>query len=187
LRYIYPLQPWNCALYATSGDLAHTHDAAGPYGRFDAAAPYDDALAAWLSGGAPDRTQLLGRAASLVGEAKSCGFTGFVVLQGALDAAQAWTRQDPGSERQDSQSIAHGAQSSAGPASRKEGAEQRQARRSRENRSKRGKSREEGQEQLHVADDMDDRQGRPVGVKTQVLAVGHPSYYGMMVASVQLS
>ncbi|GFR47862.1 hypothetical protein Agub_g9671 [Astrephomene gubernaculifera] len=66
-----------------SGDLAHTWDSAGPYGFSEQAAQFDAAVLQWARD--LDRDALLKAAAKSVGEAKSCGFPGMVVLQGILD------------------------------------------------------------------------------------------------------
>ncbi|KAH3760898.1 hypothetical protein Pelo_7300 [Pelomyxa schiedti] len=66
-----------------SGDLAHTHDATGPYGYSPTAEPFDEACGQWVE--KQDRDQLLDVAAGLVEEALCCGFTGFCILQGMLD------------------------------------------------------------------------------------------------------
>jgi len=65
-----------------SADLAHTHDAAGPYGYSDAAQPFDDAVAAWAV--SLNRTLLTSTAASYAPKALSCGFTGLVMLDALL-------------------------------------------------------------------------------------------------------
>ncbi|KXZ55822.1 hypothetical protein GPECTOR_2g1373 [Gonium pectorale] len=67
-----------------SGDLAHTWDPAGPYGYSDHAAVFDRAVTQWAHD--LDRSALLKTAAKSVGEAKSCGFPGLVLLQGLMDS-----------------------------------------------------------------------------------------------------
>ena len=77
-----------------SGDLAHTHDKDGPYGYSSAAGPFDAAIIQWEGQG--NRDALLTAAAGYVQEALSCGFPGFVMLQGMLDARggpEVWTPQ----------------------------------------------------------------------------------------------
>ena len=64
-----------------SGDLAHTHLASGPYGFSPAAAPYDAHIADWA--GSLDRAAL-DAATAYADDAKSCGYTGAVLLHGLL-------------------------------------------------------------------------------------------------------
>ncbi|CAH1796075.1 unnamed protein product [Owenia fusiformis] len=66
-----------------SGDLAHTHDRDGPYGYSDAAEPFDQACGRWIT--AKNRKEITKVAASYVTKALSCGYTGFVMLQGMID------------------------------------------------------------------------------------------------------
>eukprot|EP00731_Ephydatia_muelleri_P015609 Em0009g33a len=68
-----------------SGDLAHTHLPDGPYGYSNASEPYDMACGLWAS--TLDTSALMVTAAGLVDRALSCGFTGFVLLHGMLQAA----------------------------------------------------------------------------------------------------
>ena len=72
-------------LVVVSGDLAHTHLASGPYGYNPAAVPFDAALGAWAS--SLDPAPLLENATALADDAKSCGFTGAVMLHGLLNAS----------------------------------------------------------------------------------------------------
>ena len=72
-------------LVVVSGDLAHTHLASGPYGYNPAAVPFDAALGAWAS--CLDPAPLLENATALADDAKSCGFTGAVMLHGLLNAS----------------------------------------------------------------------------------------------------
>jgi len=72
-------------LVVVSGDLAHTHRAAGPYGYSPAAAPFDAALGRWAA--TLDAAPLLGDATALADAAKSCGYTGAVLLHGLLNAS----------------------------------------------------------------------------------------------------
>mmetsp|Transcript_1246 Transcript_1246/g.1413 ORF Transcript_1246/g.1413 Transcript_1246/m.1413 type:complete len:328 (+) Transcript_1246:1-984(+) len=88
-----------------SGDLAHTHDKDGPFGFSDEAEPYDEAIMNWLSSldsrhligtNADDKEYYddfaVGSAASYVEKAISCGFTGFVMLQGIINqVGREWT------------------------------------------------------------------------------------------------
>lgn len=68
-----------------SGDMAHTHLSSGPYGYSNASEPFDLAVGRWA--GSLDPTPLLETAAGLVDRALSCGYTGFVMLHGLLEAA----------------------------------------------------------------------------------------------------
>ena len=56
----------------------------GPYGYSEAAQPYDDAAAQWA--GTLQESALLIQAAEYADHAKTCGFTGLVMLQGMLSA-----------------------------------------------------------------------------------------------------
>ncbi|PNH02248.1 hypothetical protein TSOC_011792, partial [Tetrabaena socialis] len=69
-----------------SGDLAHTWASDGPYGFSEAAGRFDAAAQQWARD--LDRGALLKGAAKAVGEAKSCGFPGMVVLQGVMDGVK---------------------------------------------------------------------------------------------------
>jgi len=64
-----------------SGDLAHTHQEDGPYGYSDNAEKFDQIFVKWAEGD-PDAFYSM---ISLTNTALSCGFTGFVMLQGMLD------------------------------------------------------------------------------------------------------
>jgi len=68
-----------------SSDLAHTHQADGPYGYSPAAEPFDRDCGAWA--GTLNGKYLTEDAAGLVKEALSCGYTGLVTLHGALERA----------------------------------------------------------------------------------------------------
>ncbi len=69
-----------------SGDLAHTHLAAGPYGWSPDAAPFDAAVAQWLTNGA--RFGEMGPLKDLAPKALSCAYAGLAVLAGvAIDTA----------------------------------------------------------------------------------------------------
>ena len=72
-----------------SADLSHVHSAGvNPYPPNDAvAARFDAAVGVWAA--ALDRDALVVTAAGLADEALSCGFTGLVLLEGALRAARA--------------------------------------------------------------------------------------------------
>jgi len=70
--------------WITSADLAHTHLSSGPYGFCACAKPFDVAIGRWM--------QELDSEALLVEATKqqklgaaSCGFTGLVLLEGAVD------------------------------------------------------------------------------------------------------
>jgi aromatic ring-opening dioxygenase LigB subunit len=71
-----------------SGDLSHTHLASGPYGYSNASGPYDEAIGRWAGHDDPCDEQseeaLLGRARTLQPDAKSCGFTGYVLWHGMM-------------------------------------------------------------------------------------------------------
>ncbi|XP_050402207.2 protein CA_C1420 [Patella vulgata] len=73
------------AVVIISADLAHTHSKDGPYGYSDAAQPFDDACGKWVEN--LDEQSLTKEAASYVIKAKSCGYTGLVMLQGLLSAS----------------------------------------------------------------------------------------------------
>lgn len=65
-----------------SADLAHTHEASGPYGYSPTAEPFDQACGRWA--GSLNATALTVDAAALADRALSCGYTGMVMLQGML-------------------------------------------------------------------------------------------------------
>eukprot|EP01084_Bolivina_argentea_P181671 313732_1 len=70
-----------------SADLSHTHNAnIMPYGNCTCAEPYDIAIGNWIN--SMNRDYLLNKASyeQSVG-AMSCGYTGFVLLQGMFDAS----------------------------------------------------------------------------------------------------
>uniref|UniRef100_A0A914VJL3 Extradiol ring-cleavage dioxygenase class III enzyme subunit B domain-containing protein n=1 Tax=Plectus sambesii TaxID=2011161 RepID=A0A914VJL3_9BILA len=69
-----------------SADLAHTHEATGPYGFSKAAEPFDRNIGNWAATLHP--SYLLEQAALYANDAKSCGFTGLVMLHGILEAGQ---------------------------------------------------------------------------------------------------
>ena len=80
-----------------SADLAHTHTAnVMPYGNCTCAEPYDEAIGNWIA--TQNRDYLLDKASyeQSVG-AMSCGYTGFVLLQGMFDQSKQggsnWTSQ----------------------------------------------------------------------------------------------
>ena len=71
-----------------SADLAHTHydERNMPYGYCECAQKYDDAISEWIE--LMDRDSLLQSARLMQLEgAKSCGFGGFVLLQGMFDSS----------------------------------------------------------------------------------------------------
>jgi aromatic ring-opening dioxygenase LigB subunit len=79
-----------------SGDLAHTHEASGPYGYSNASAPFDEAIGLWASDPCHQAAALLQTAAGFQAEALSCGYTGFVLLHGMLcneEETPAWTSE----------------------------------------------------------------------------------------------
>ncbi|KAL5004934.1 hypothetical protein ScPMuIL_018390 [Solemya velum] len=65
-----------------SADLAHTHSKDGPYGYSNTSEPFDRACGLWAQ--TLDGSSLLVTAAGYVDRALSCGFTGLVMLHGAL-------------------------------------------------------------------------------------------------------
>ncbi len=82
-----------------SGDLSHTHLPSGPYGYSTASALFDEAIGVWAGGNTnttenfgrnwdPCRPEaaltLLNRAKELQPDAKSCGFTGYVLWHGMM-------------------------------------------------------------------------------------------------------
>lgn len=82
-----------------SGDLSHTHQPSGPYGYSAASALFDEAIGVWAGGNTNIREQfdrswdpcqpeaahaLLNRAKELQPDAKSCGFTGYVLWHGMM-------------------------------------------------------------------------------------------------------
>ena len=67
-----------------SADLAHTHRADGPYGYSPASARFDAAVGAWADDPIRNSHWLLEEAAGLQTKAQCCGFTGMVMLHGAL-------------------------------------------------------------------------------------------------------
>lgn len=73
-------------LIIASADLAHTHDPDGPYGFSEDAEKYDMCVYNWASSQAP--LELTQKAAGYVHNAKSCGFAGLVMLEGALAVAR---------------------------------------------------------------------------------------------------
>jgi aromatic ring-opening dioxygenase LigB subunit len=67
-----------------SSDLSHTHQANGPYGYSNESEPFDRAVGEWAANPCQRASSLLETARSLQDNAKSCGFTGLVLLHGAL-------------------------------------------------------------------------------------------------------
>eukprot|EP00118_Oscarella_pearsei_P003893 m.16192 g.16192 ORF g.16192 m.16192 type:complete len:338 (+) comp26774_c0_seq2:831-1844(+) len=67
-----------------SGDLAHTHLKSGPYGYSPSAEPFDEACGLWAD--TLNGDYLTKVAAEYVDKALSCGYTGFVMLQGLLSS-----------------------------------------------------------------------------------------------------
>ena len=74
-----------------SGDLAHTHSKDGPYGYSPAADPFDAACGQWVA--KQSKEALISDASKLVDKALSCGYTGFVMLQGMMEEGglESWT------------------------------------------------------------------------------------------------
>ncbi|KAL4428144.1 hypothetical protein ABPG75_002233 [Micractinium tetrahymenae] len=150
-----------------SGDLAHTHDPAGPYGFSKDAAPFDAAVGRWADSLRAD--ELLGEAARRQHGAKSCGFLGMVMLHGmlhrgmaaALDgAAAALGSSARGAEGQLSTSVARAGTGAPG----QQAAGQRSL-----------------QEQQWPPADAGG--GVPGTWRGRLLALQHPTYYGMAVAT----
>lgn len=69
-----------------SADLAHTHEATGPYGYSPAAEPFDRNCGNWAATLHP--FYLLEKAAQYAQDAESCGYTGLVMLHGLLEAGK---------------------------------------------------------------------------------------------------
>lgn len=69
-----------------SGDLSHTHLPNGPYGYSNASSVFDKALGKWASDPYSNADALLKTAKKLQPCAKSCGFTGYVMWHGMLEA-----------------------------------------------------------------------------------------------------
>ena len=69
-----------------SGDLSHTHLANGPYGYSNTSAPFDKAIGKWAADacGWEAAKALLERATELQPDAKSCGFTGYILWHGMM-------------------------------------------------------------------------------------------------------
>jgi aromatic ring-opening dioxygenase LigB subunit len=67
-----------------SSDLSHTHQADGPYGYSNTSESFDHAVGEWAADPCHRASSLLKIARSLQDNAKSCGFTGLVLLHGAL-------------------------------------------------------------------------------------------------------
>mmetsp|Transcript_29088 Transcript_29088/g.70147 ORF Transcript_29088/g.70147 Transcript_29088/m.70147 type:complete len:195 (-) Transcript_29088:52-636(-) len=79
-----------------SGDLAHTHQTTGPYGYSNASGLFDAAMGEWANGGnrqtkgygdpcnVKSLHALLDKARKLQPDAKSCGFTGYILWHGMM-------------------------------------------------------------------------------------------------------
>ena len=67
-----------------SADLSHTHRLEGPYGYSNASAIFDAAVGKWANDPVANEDALLRIAASLQSRAMACGFTGLVMLHGAI-------------------------------------------------------------------------------------------------------
>jgi aromatic ring-opening dioxygenase LigB subunit len=83
-----------------SSDLAHTHLASGPYGYSPTAEPFDRACGQWAKNFVKNSNELLVNARELADDAKSCGYTGLVLLHGMLSSAGSnhWTSRLLGNE-----------------------------------------------------------------------------------------
>jgi len=68
-----------------SGDLSHTHEAMGPYGYSNSSLLFDTAMGRWASNPYQYGYELTEIGTSLIPNALSCGFTGFVLWQGILN------------------------------------------------------------------------------------------------------
>lgn len=74
-------------LFLVSADLAHTHLSNGPYGYCPCAESFDQYCGKWVR--TLNASYLIdGAAAEQSNGALSCGFVGFVTLQGMMDADQ---------------------------------------------------------------------------------------------------
>ena len=67
-----------------SSDLSHTHRVDGPYGYSNSSARFDAAVGRWAKNPLENANCLLVEATALQDGAKSCGFTGLVMLHGSL-------------------------------------------------------------------------------------------------------
>ena len=92
-----------------SGDLSHTHQPSGPYGYSAASSLFDEAIGVWAGGNTnttenfgrnwdPCRPEaahaLLNRAKELQPDAKSCGFTGYVLWHGMVCSSSTFVEFD---------------------------------------------------------------------------------------------
>jgi aromatic ring-opening dioxygenase LigB subunit len=68
-----------------SGDLAHTHASDGPYGLSECAQKFDSIIEQWVQTQKSDL--LIDSALQVVTDAKSCGYSGLVMLDGLLKEA----------------------------------------------------------------------------------------------------
>jgi aromatic ring-opening dioxygenase LigB subunit len=68
-----------------SADLAHTHNAQGPYGYHPAAARFDAVVQEWVTTSTRDRLEAL---LALQPDAKACGMAGMCVAQTMIDQTQ---------------------------------------------------------------------------------------------------
>ena len=67
-----------------SGDLSHTHQSDGPYGFSNASSVYDKAIGKWVTDPYQNTKYLLQKATRLQPEAKSCGYTGYIMWHGFM-------------------------------------------------------------------------------------------------------
>jgi aromatic ring-opening dioxygenase LigB subunit len=104
-----------------SSDLSHTHQPQGPYGYSNASSPFDAAMGTW----AMDPCSVKGTAAlletgrQLQTQAKSCGFTGLVLLHGLLCSSSTTARSAQTTTMKNSPTavVASNTTTSAGPLS----------------------------------------------------------------------
>lgn len=73
-------------VFVVSGDLCHRFDSNGPFGYSNASEPFDEACGKWVIEQNGD--YLLEDAAGLVDKCYSCGYTGFVMLEGILESGR---------------------------------------------------------------------------------------------------
>lgn len=67
-----------------SGDLSHTHQADGPYGYSNSSYLFDKAIGHWAASPCHNANSLLQVSKRLQPDAKSCGFTGYVLWHGMM-------------------------------------------------------------------------------------------------------
>jgi aromatic ring-opening dioxygenase LigB subunit len=69
-------------LLVVSGDLAHTHSIDDPYGFSPCAQPFDNFISQWIE--TRDSSVLIEKALDILSDAKSCGYSGLVILDGII-------------------------------------------------------------------------------------------------------